>query len=94
MRRRADVLPPFSFELSAHHVTPFEEGYISNLRDNHSQGNIGFARLNSPIILRPLEQFRVPITRRIYVSLPADPWLPQNLNELKWSIVEEVEKLG
>jgi len=36
----------------------------------------------------------VPITRRIYVSLPADPWLPQNLNELKWGIVEEVEKLG
>lgn len=34
------------------------------------------------------------ITRRIYVSLPADPWLPQNLNELKWGIVEEIEKLG
>jgi len=35
-----------------------------------------------------------PVTRRIYVSLPADPWLPQNLNELKWGIVEEIEKLG
>jgi Predicted nucleotide-binding protein containing TIR-like domain len=35
-----------------------------------------------------------PITRRIYVSLAADPWLPQNLNELKWGIVEEIEKLG
>ena len=34
------------------------------------------------------------ITRRIYVSLPADPWLPHNLNELKWGIVEEIEKLG
>ena len=36
----------------------------------------------------------MPITRRIYVSLPADPWLPKNLNELKWGIVEEIEKLG
>lgn len=34
------------------------------------------------------------ITRRIYVSLPADPWLPDNLNALKWGIVEEIEKLG
>ena len=36
----------------------------------------------------------MPITRRIYVSLPADPWLPPNLNELKWGIVDEIEKLG
>ena len=36
----------------------------------------------------------MPVTRRIYVSLPADPWLPQNLNDLKWGIVEEIEKLG
>lgn len=36
----------------------------------------------------------MPITRRIYVSLPADPWLPKNLNDLKWGIVEEIEKLG
>jgi len=34
------------------------------------------------------------ITRRVYVSLPADPWLPPNLNDLKWGVVEEVEKLG
>lgn len=34
------------------------------------------------------------ITRRIYVSLPADHWLPRNTNELKWGIVEEIEKLG
>ena len=34
------------------------------------------------------------LTRRIYVSLPADPWLPPNVNELKWGIVEEIEKLG
>jgi Predicted nucleotide-binding protein containing TIR-like domain len=36
----------------------------------------------------------VPITRRIYVSLPADHWLPANLNTLKWGVVEEIEKLG
>ena len=36
----------------------------------------------------------MPIVRRIYVSLPADPWLPKNLNDLKWGIVEEIEKLG
>lgn len=34
------------------------------------------------------------ITRRIYVSLPADPWLSENMNRLKWGIVEEIEKLG
>jgi hypothetical protein len=34
------------------------------------------------------------ITRRVYVSLPADPWLPPNLNQLKWGVVEEIEKLG
>lgn len=34
------------------------------------------------------------IKRRIYVSLPADPWLPPNLNALKWGVVEEIEKLG
>jgi hypothetical protein len=34
------------------------------------------------------------ITRRIYVSLPADPWLPDDLNRLKWGVVEEIEKLG
>jgi len=36
----------------------------------------------------------MPVTRRVYVSLPADQWLPRNLNELKWGIVEEIEKLG
>jgi hypothetical protein len=36
----------------------------------------------------------MPITRRIYVSLPADSWLPDNMNRLKWGIVEEIEKLG
>jgi Predicted nucleotide-binding protein containing TIR-like domain len=35
----------------------------------------------------------MPITRRIYVSLPADPWLSDNMNRLKWGIVEEIEKL-
>jgi CAP12/Pycsar effector protein, TIR domain len=34
------------------------------------------------------------ITRRIYVSLPADRWLSKNLNDLKWGIVDEIEKLG
>jgi hypothetical protein len=34
------------------------------------------------------------INRRIYVSLPADPWLPDNLNQLKCGIVDEIEKLG
>jgi hypothetical protein len=36
----------------------------------------------------------VPITRRIYVSLPADHWLPENINRLKWGVVEEIEKRG
>ena len=34
------------------------------------------------------------MTRRVYVSLPADQWLPANANALKWAIVEKIEKLG
>jgi hypothetical protein len=34
------------------------------------------------------------ITRRIYVSLPADPWLSSSMNDLKWAIVDEIENLG
>ena len=44
--------------------------------------------------LTEVEEKRLQITRRIYVSLPADRWLPHNLNQLKWGIVEEIEKLG
>ena len=36
---------------------------------------------------------RAPVARRIYVSMPADPWLPDNLNHLKWAIVDEIAKL-
>jgi hypothetical protein len=51
-------------------------------------------RYESAPAFLPVEVTTVPITRRIYVSLPADPWLPDNLNRLKWGIVDEVEKLG
>jgi hypothetical protein len=34
------------------------------------------------------------VTRRIFVSMPADPWLPDNLNRLKWGIVERIAGLG
>lgn len=34
------------------------------------------------------------VTRRIYVSLPADHWLPKEMNDLKWAIVDEIENLG
>jgi hypothetical protein len=34
------------------------------------------------------------VTRRIYVSLPADRWLPKGMNDLKWAIVDEIENLG
>lgn len=36
---------------------------------------------------------RVELARRIYVSMPGDRWLPDNLNELKWGIVDEIAKL-
>jgi hypothetical protein len=36
----------------------------------------------------------MPITRRIFVSMPADQWLTANQNNLKWGIVEKIEKLG
>ena len=34
------------------------------------------------------------VTQRIYVSLPADHWLPTSMNDLKWAIVDEIENLG
>ncbi|HEX8107037.1 MAG TPA: nucleotide-binding protein [Kofleriaceae bacterium] len=34
------------------------------------------------------------IARRIYVSMPADPWLTDNLNHLKWGVVDEIARLG
>jgi hypothetical protein len=34
------------------------------------------------------------ITRRVFVSMPADQWLTAEQNDLKWSIVERVEALG
>ena len=34
------------------------------------------------------------VTRRIYVSLPADRWLSSAMNDLKWAIVDEIENLG
>ena len=34
------------------------------------------------------------ITRRIYVSMPADPWLTPNENDLKWGVVEQIEQIG
>jgi hypothetical protein len=36
----------------------------------------------------------MPITRRVFVSLPSDEWLSQSQNELKWGIVERIEQLG
>ncbi len=36
----------------------------------------------------------MPLTRRIFVSMPADQWLAQNQNDLKWGIVDEIEALG
>ena len=34
------------------------------------------------------------VNRRIYVSMPADPWLTDNENELKWGVVKRIEQLG
>jgi len=34
------------------------------------------------------------ITRRIFVSLPADNWLTAAQNDLKWGVVERIEQLG
>lgn len=34
------------------------------------------------------------ITRRVYVSMPADRWLEKNQNDLKWAIVDKIEALG
>lgn len=36
----------------------------------------------------------MPVTRRIYISMPADRWLSDTLNKLKWGIVDEIEKLN
>jgi hypothetical protein len=34
------------------------------------------------------------VTRRVYMSMPADHGLAPNQNQLKWGIVEEIEQLG
>lgn len=34
------------------------------------------------------------LTRRIFVSMPADRWLTTSQNNLKWGIVERIEQLG
>jgi hypothetical protein len=34
------------------------------------------------------------MNRRVYVSLPADRWLPDNINALKWAIVKKIVDLG
>lgn len=34
------------------------------------------------------------VTRRVYMSMPANQWLAPNQNQLKWGIVEEIEQLG
>ena len=34
------------------------------------------------------------ITRRIFVSMPADNWLSKEQNSLKWGVVESIERLG
>lgn len=34
------------------------------------------------------------VTRRIFVSLPADRWLTATQNEFKWALVERIERLG
>jgi Predicted nucleotide-binding protein containing TIR-like domain len=52
-----------------------------------------FAMSTASMGLCPYEQ-RGNIVRRIYVSLLADPWLPENLNRHKCGIVEEIGKLG
>jgi hypothetical protein len=36
----------------------------------------------------------MPLTRRIYVSMPADRWLTPDQNALKWGIVAKIESLG
>src|SRR5438034_11584268 len=36
----------------------------------------------------------MPVTRRVFVSMPADQWLAPNQNDLKWGIVDEIERLG
>lgn len=34
------------------------------------------------------------VTRRVFVSMPADRWLTREQNDLKWGLVERIEQLG
>ena len=36
----------------------------------------------------------MPISRRIFVSLPSDDWFEQSANDLKWGIVKKIEQLN
>jgi hypothetical protein len=51
-------------------------------------------RAGQIVIHRRYLDHPMPIKRRVYVSLPADPHLPKNLNALKWGIVAEIERHG
>src|SRR5258706_1400522 len=44
--------------------------------------------------LQANERFVMAITRRIFVSMPADNWLTRQQNDLKWGVVERIERLG
>ena len=45
-------------------------------------------------ILNGLEATKMSLTRRIYVSMPADVWLTPEQNGMKWAVVERIEQLG
>jgi hypothetical protein len=36
----------------------------------------------------------MPVVRRVFVSMPADLWLTDAQNDLKWGVVERIESLG
>jgi hypothetical protein len=58
--------------------------------DHWQQARREFASNNAEPPGRP----SIAVTRRVYVSMPADRWLPSNLNDLKWGLVEKIESLG
>jgi CAP12/Pycsar effector protein, TIR domain len=48
---------------------------------------------NYVILAGQRKVLQMAITRRIFVSMPADNWLSRQQNDLKWGVVERIERL-
>ena len=68
-------------------IVPQDQWQTVWLRSCPAQRGLGFAEIVQRSCAVSCGGRIMGIIRRIYVGLAADPWLPPNLNDLKWGIV-------